>query len=68
MKTVLVLKAFKNEVVYCTHAKDYGLIAKTFLDSKLGNLFGMSWTKYMDDINQKGIRDPNLSQLKAIFF
>jgi hypothetical protein len=39
---MLVLQAFKNEVVYSSHLRDYGLIRKTFLESKLGKFFGMS--------------------------
>lgn len=68
MKTVhtcLYYRHFEMKL-FILHTKDYGLIAKTFLDSKLGNLFGMSWKKYMDENNQKRIRDPTSSQLKAI--
>ena len=62
---MIFLQAFKNEAVYSNHVKDYGLIAKTFAESKFGHLFVMSWTQYIA-INGIGIRDPTLSQLKKI--
>jgi hypothetical protein len=65
---MLVLQAFKNEVVYSSQLRDFGLIGKTFLESKSGKFFGMSWTTCIAVINQKGIRDPTSSQLKTILF
>ena len=48
------------------NVKDYGLIAKTFAESKFCHLFVMSWTKYIAKINETGLRYPTLSQLKTI--